>query len=115
MKMDFEDDEMKGMHHEGKEGREKHHDKIMTMEDVANKLKGDLEDEINDSKTYFCMHKVAEQAGCDEDAHYLLEMSKDEYTHAYFIYSFMHEHNIHVPEDQAEDFEELQEKMQKFF
>ena len=116
MKMDakFEEDmEMEDEMHEGKHKGGKH--KIMTMEDVAENLKADFAEEIADSKKYFCMAKVAERAGNEHDCHYLTEMAKDEYTHAYFIYEFMHEHDIHVPEDQAGEFEELKEKMKEFF
>lgn len=94
--------------------REKKH-KLMTMEDVANELSGDFEDEISDSKKYYHMAKIADRAGDDEDCHYLTEMAKDEYTHAYFIHNFMKEHDIHIPEEQEKAFEELTDMMKEFF
>lgn len=95
-------------------GKEYEH-KLMTMEDVANELAGDLSDEISDSRKYFCMAKIAEKSHNEDDSHYLFEMSKDEYTHAYFIHSFMLEHDMRIPEDQEVEFEELKEKMKEFF
>lgn len=96
------------------EGRDKTH-KFMTMEDVAKELKKDFAEEIADSKKYLCMAKVAEKAHCEEDCHYLTEMAKDEYTHAYYIHSFLHEHDIHVLEELEEKFEALKEHIQEFF
>lgn len=114
MKMDknFEEDMMDEVY-DGK-GKEKKH-RFMTMDDVATELEKDFAEEIADSRKYLCMAKVAEKAHCEDDCHYLLEMAKDEYTHAYFIHSFMEEHDIHVPEEQVRDFEELKETMKEFF
>lgn len=118
MKMDskFEDD----MEMSNEEGHEYHHGKdkkhkIMTMEDVADNLSKDLMDEIEDSNKYFHMSKIAEKSGNNEDSYYLFEMSKDEFTHAYFIHCFMIEHDIDIPEDQEKEFECLKNKMKEFF
>lgn len=89
--------------------------KSMTMEDVAHELKKGFADEIADSKKYHHMAKIAEKAHCEEDCHYLMEMAKDEYTHAYFIHNFMKEHDIHIPEEHEEEFEHLTEEMKGFF
>lgn len=119
MKLDYKDEDMEMDEHEhehghGHEMHDKKH-KLMTMEDVSRELEKDFSDEISDSKKYFCMAKIADKAGCEEDCHYLMEMSKDEYTHAHFIYEFMKEHDIHVPEEQEKEFMELKERMEKFF
>lgn len=110
MKMDskFEDEMMDEM----LEGKGK---KCMTMEDVSEQLSKDFADEIADSRKYLHMAKVAEKADDYEDCHYLTEMAKDEYTHAYFIHSFMEEHDICIPEEQEKDFECLKETMKGFF
>lgn len=120
MKMDskFEDDmemsyEEGHGHHYAKDRDKK--SKVMTMEDVADNLSKDLMDEIEDCKKYFCMSKVAEKSNNHEDCYYLLEMSKDEFTHAYFIHSFMIEHDIAIPEEQEKEFEHLKNKMKEFF
>ncbi|MDE7424993.1 MAG: hypothetical protein K2N51_15100 [Lachnospiraceae bacterium] len=112
--MDAKYREEMGMEDEVFEGKDKKH-KIMTMEDVAHELKKDFAEEIMDSKKYLCMAKVAEKSHCEEDCHYLTEMAKDEYTHAYFIHEFMIEHDIHVHEEQKREFEELKERMKEFF
>lgn len=97
------------------EGSDKKHHKFMSMDDVVRELRKDFPEEIADSKKYLCMAKVAEKAHNEDDCHYLLEMAKDEYTHAYFIHSFMEEHDIQVPEEQEEEFMRLKDKMREFF
>lgn len=117
MKMDSkfgEDMEMEEMV-EGKGHNNKQHYKMMSMEDVAKELEKDFGEEIEDSKKYLCMAHVADKAGNEHDCHYLTEMAKDEYTHAYFIHSFMEEHDLDVLEDLEVEFEELKNKMKKFF
>lgn len=113
MKMDskFEDEMMD----EVLESKENKMCKVMTMEDVVEQLTKDFTDEIADSKKYLHMAKVVEKADDYEDCHYLTEMAKDEYTHAYFIHNFMVERNIHIPEEQEEEFECLKETMKGFF
>ena len=96
------------------EGKHMEH-KMSTMEDVAEQLKEDFEEEIEDCKKYLHMAGIAERAGHAMDCHYLAEMAKDEYTHAYFIHNFMYEHGIHVPEEQERDFEELTGRVKEFF
>lgn len=107
MKMDMEMDEIYDV-------KNKKH-KMMSMEDVSKELEKDFGEEISDSKKYLCMAKIAEKAHSEDDYHYLTEMAKDEYTHAYFIHNFMVEHDICVPEEQKKEFEELKEKMKEFF
>lgn len=109
----MEDEMMHDMHKAKHKGSKEH--KVMTMEDVAEHLKEGFEDEIEDSKKYYCMARVAEKAHNEEDHHYLMEMAKDEYTHAYFIHKFMQEHGMMLPEEQVKEFTEWQEKMQEFF
>lgn len=89
--------------------------KVMTMEDVAEQLAGDFEEEIEDSKKYLHMAGIAEKAGDDEDYHYLMEMAKDEYTHAYFIHCFMKDHDMCVEEEHEREFMCLKEKMKDLF
>lgn len=118
MDMNYKYDEDMDMTEETVTGGHKKHvktHKIITMDDVSEQLKVNFADEIADSHQYLCMARVADKAGCEEDCHYLIEMAKDEYTHAYFIHNFMHEHGIHVPEEQEEEFMHLKEKMSEFF
>lgn len=97
------------------ERKEHKEHKMMTMEDVAACLEEDFSEEIADSKKYLCMAKIANCAGDEYDNRYLLEMAKDEYTHALFIHDFMERHNIHIPEEKKECFDKLEEEMSRFF
>lgn len=89
--------------------------KLMTMEDVAGRLQENFADEIADAKEYLFMAKIADHAHDEHDCHYLLEMAKDEYTHAVFIHDFMERHDIHIPEEEQECFNKLKEEMAEFF
>lgn len=89
--------------------------KMMTMDDVAECLQKDFAEEIADSKKYLCMAKIADHAGNEHDCHYLLEMAKDEYTHAVFIHDFMERHELDIPEEQEMCYNKLKEKMSEFF
>lgn len=115
MKMDskFEDEMMDEISVKGKHKEAFHN--IMTMDSVAETLADDFGDEISDSKKYLHMAKIADKAGDQKDCHYLMEMAKDEYTHAYFIHDFMKEHHMDIPKEQCEEFECLTETMKEFF
>lgn len=89
--------------------------KMMTMDDVSEFLQKDFSEEMEDSKKYLCMSKIADNAGDHHDCHYLLEMAKDEYTHATFIYDFMKRHDICIPEVHERCYKKLEEEMAEFF
>lgn len=91
------------------------HHKAMTMDDVSKELEDDFEDEIHDSKKYMHMSRVAEKHGDYEESYYLLEMSKDEFTHAEFIHDYLEEHDIDIPEELEEKYKKLEEEMAEFF
>lgn len=109
---DTVDDMLDEIAYKGKRGKDK---KVMTMEDVVEELLEDFSDEIEDSKKYMHMAHVAESAQDHRDSHYLLEMAKDEYTHATYIRSFLKDHRIEVPGEQEEHYIRLREEMGKFF
>lgn len=118
MELSHEEHEESHEHHYAKDGKDKNKNKkhkVMSMEDIANSFSDDLTEEIEDCKRYFHMAMVAEKCGNHGDSHYLFEMSKDEFTHAYFIHSFMIEHDICITEEQEKDFECLKTKMKEFF
>lgn len=126
MKMDekIDDEMMDEPEHKERHWKDSEHDrhhvdykerKMMTMDDVSECLQKDFAEEIADSKKYLCMAKIADCAGDEYDSHYLLEMAKDEYTHAHFIHDFMERHDICILEEQEECFHELKEKMAEFF
>lgn len=95
-------------------GKGKEH-KLMTMADVSERLQENFADEIADAKEYLCMARIADHASDEHDCHYLLEMAKDELTHAMFIHDFMERHGIDIPEEQEECFGKLKEEMAEFF
>lgn len=88
---------------------------MMTMHDVSECLQKDFSEEIADAKKYLCMAKIADNAGDEHDCHYLLEMAKDEYTHACFIHEFMERHNVCIHEEHERCYCELKEEMAEFF
>lgn len=95
-------------------GKAKEH-KMMTMADVSECLQKDFAEEIADAKKYLCMAKIADHANNEHDCHYLLEMAKDEYTHAVFIHDFMERHDLCVPEEHEACYNKLKEEMAEFF
>lgn len=88
--------------------------KMMTMDDVADHLQKDFPEEIADAKKYLCMAKIADCAGAYSDSNYLLEMAKDEYTHACFIHDFMERHGMHISEHHEKSYHKLEEEMAHF-
>lgn len=110
MKMEDELMDDASLHHH-KEGKHK----MMTMSDVSECLQEDFSEEIADAKKYLCMAKIADSADDEHDCHYLLEMAKDEYTHAAFIYDFMERHDLCIPEEHKECYDKLKEEMAEFF
>lgn len=97
------------------EGGSKEEHEMTTMSDVAECLKKDFVDEIHDSKKYLCMARIAECSGDEYAAHYLLEMAKDEYTHAAFIHDFMEKHNMCIHEEHETCYMKLKNEISCFF
>lgn len=89
--------------------------KEMTFKDVIGKLKEDLCDEIKDTKKYLEMSKVAEHAGHGKAARYLHEIAKDEYSHATFIYEYLIEEGIEIPEKDSLKYQELKTMASRAF
>lgn len=89
--------------------------KIMTMADVAECLQKDFEEEMSDCKKYMCMAKVADNAGDHDASHYLLEMSRDEFTHACFIHGFMENHGMCICKEHEECYKALEAEMAGLF
>lgn len=114
MKMEdkFGDEPMEETAHSGSKDKER---KMMTMADVSECLHKDFAEEMSDAKKYLCMAKIADHAGDEHDCHYLLEMAKDEWTHAMFIHDFMKRHELHIPEEHEECYCKLEKEMAEFF
>lgn len=89
----------------------------MTMMEVENKLRSDFKDEIEDCNTYYEMSETATNMGHKELGEYLLEISKDEYTHAKFIHEYLLEHpmNVNMAELEGPDWQALHHRMEPFF
>lgn len=88
---------------------------IMSLQDITKTLQEHLPDEIEDSKHYMHMAKSAEEMGNGHLAKYLYAVSKDEFTHADFIYTYLKDAGLAIPEDQVVAFEELKHKAMKIF
>lgn len=113
MKIDDELMDDTVVHHHKEVKEEKH--RMMTMADVSECLQKDFAEEIADAKKYLCMAKIADNAGDEHDCHYLLEMAKDEYTHACFIHEFLERHDVCIHEEHKRCYHELEEEMAEFF
>lgn len=87
----------------------------MTLQDITKKLQEHLPDEIGDTKTYIHMAKSAEEMGNGHLAKYLYAVCKDEFSHADFIYTYLKDSGIAIPEDQVVMFEEVKNKMKHMF
>lgn len=87
----------------------------MTHAEVIEKLKKALPDEIQDCKHYAKMSKVMEHAGHMDAAKYLHAISKDEFTHAKFIYEFLSMEGIDIPESDIVKYHELETMAQHTF
>lgn len=112
---DHEEHKTHGEHYEHDEHNWDDEHEIMTMADVSECLKKDFKEEIEDSKKYLCMSRIAECAGNDHDSYYLREMAYDEYTHATFIRDFMHRHNMCIKEEHEMCYMKLKEEMESLF
>ena len=88
---------------------------MMTLEDITKKLHEDLPDEINDANTYLNMAKCARQMEHHELAHYLSEMSKDEFSHATFIHEYLIKMGIPIDEEDAMNFSKLEDRFRRVF
>lgn len=89
--------------------------KMMTMEDVSEHLQREFLEEITGAKEYLCAAKIADHAEDHYDSHYLMEMAKDEFTHAVFIHEFLEQHGVNIPEVQEKCFAEIKAEMEQFF
>lgn len=88
---------------------------VMTRKDIERALHEDLIDEIDDCKKYMRMHKAAIENGDEDAAHYLFEMSKDEYTHAKFIKMYLDEHDVELTVEEICEFRVLEEMAEDCF
>lgn len=88
---------------------------MMTSEELLKHLSDHLEDEISDSKGYLKMAKKADEIGKKEMAHYLLEIAKDEYTHARYIKKVMHEFELPISSDLMLKYNELESELNEYF
>lgn len=79
----------------------------MTIEDISKKLHEDFTDEIHDANKYMDMAENAKRLGHDDTAYYLLEIAKDEYSHACYIYMYLNENNIPIDKEDSEDWNKL--------
>ena len=67
----------------------------MTMQEVKEHLKHDIDDEIHDVAKYTEMATVAKAEGQDELAFWLWQIAHDEQSHASWIKHWMAKHSVY--------------------
>lgn len=102
--------------HEHAEKKTHHNDMgMMSLTDIKDTFKKDFMDEIEDSNKYCNMAHTAEQAGHEELARGLYEMSYEEYTHAKFIHSNLVDWGCEISEKEMMKWHELKERISRKF
>lgn len=87
----------------------------MTKEDVMKHMLTKLTEEIEDAEGYFTMYKYASENGDEYDlAEGLMEIFKDEYSHAAYIKMKIEEMGGMIPADVHTKIHELDEHMESF-
>lgn len=89
--------------------------KILTLPDILDHFQHEFMDEINGANTY-----LDEAWAADEMHHYelekgLLEMGKDEYTHARFIYHCLTKHGVTMTTEQQAAWDQLETRIRQTF
>lgn len=87
----------------------------MTMQNIMDKFKSELPDEIEGSHDYLKMASCAEEMSYHNLSRGLYEMAKDEYTHAKFIMDTLLDNDIAIDSEQSAKFKELEGKIHKLF
>lgn len=87
---------------------------MMTKEEISKHIVEKMDHEIKGCSEYLDMCEKAQEMENYELAHGLSEMAKDEYTHAHFMFEYMAENNIDVPETSRHDFYALQKRIMAF-
>lgn len=86
----------------------------MTSAEITKHISEKLDSEIKGCGSYLDMAKTAIDKDNYELAHSLSEMAKDEYTHAHFIFTYMAEMGMEVPEASRHAFYALQKRVAAF-
>ena len=71
-------------------------DKMHTKEEVIAHLKDDLKEELEDVLKYGEMHKSLMSLGMGDEAYYVEQIARDEYTHACAIKKILEAHDVDV-------------------
>lgn len=87
----------------------------MTKEEFTKHIVPHLSEEIEDACNYYDMAMNADKMDNDYLTRGLIEMTKDEYSHAKFIMGIMDEMDIEIPPEEAKRWYELDKKMEKLF
>lgn len=86
----------------------------MTETEIAKHISEKLDSEIKGCSSYLDMTKIAMEKDDSELAMALSEMAKDEYTHAHFIFTYMAEMGMEVPEETRHAFYALKKRIEAF-
>lgn len=73
-----------------------------------------LNSEMDDCLKYIKMSNIVKNSDT-ELSYYLLEMAKDEYTHASFIYNYLENKNYNISEDLKNKFLEVEKEATDYF
>ena len=73
-----------------------------------------LNNEMDDCLKYIKMSNIIKNSDT-ELSYYLLEMAKDEYTHASFIYNYLEKKNYNISEDLKNKFLEVEKEATDYF
>ncbi|MCQ2513124.1 MAG: hypothetical protein MJ092_07065 [Lachnospiraceae bacterium] len=85
----------------------------MKLEDIQQKLSAELPEEIQGAADYHEAALAAKEAGEEMLYAYLTATAKDEMQHAKWIYEYMEENRLPIPEPTKERYKEL-ERAHKF-
>lgn len=87
----------------------------MKREELAKHLLTNFAKEVDDADKYYTMAMTAEETDYADLSYGLIEMAKDEYTHAQFIMNTMTEMGFDIPAEEKAKWAALDDKMHDSF
>lgn len=85
------------------------------MKKFYHEMMEDFPDEINDANKYLDFARMAKKHGDEEIAEGLIEIAKDEYTHAHFIREILIDEGLEMKPGVNEAFEMLKKRVERIF
>ena len=87
----------------------------MTKEEISKHLLTRFAAEMEDATNYHTMAETAEKMGKYDLVDGLIDMAKDEYTHAEFIKMTMENMDVTIPDEHQKKWDVLEEKFKDLF